>query len=170
MDLRDKTIVITGAAQGLGQKMAESVAACGANVAPTFPARRTRKNCCTCAACLSFRISSPMRAARSALRSSTWAARNARRSIKSTSGSAQTPASCLMKAGAAASPRVRLRLQSPNAAFVLPPKRDAGDKSCTACKAATGRAPPRLVAEGARPAGLQPPRIRSWRRCHVSRI
>jgi 3-oxoacyl-[acyl-carrier protein] reductase len=33
MDLKDKAIVITGAAQGLGQKMAENVAACGANVA-----------------------------------------------------------------------------------------------------------------------------------------
>jgi 3-oxoacyl-[acyl-carrier protein] reductase len=35
MDLRDKTIVITGAAQGLGRKMAENVAACGAHVALT---------------------------------------------------------------------------------------------------------------------------------------
>jgi 3-oxoacyl-[acyl-carrier protein] reductase len=33
MDLKDKAIVITGAAQGLGQNMAETVAACGANVA-----------------------------------------------------------------------------------------------------------------------------------------
>jgi 3-oxoacyl-[acyl-carrier protein] reductase len=33
MDLRGKTIVITGAAQGLGQKMAEAVAGQGANVA-----------------------------------------------------------------------------------------------------------------------------------------
>jgi 3-oxoacyl-[acyl-carrier protein] reductase len=35
MDLKDKTIVITGAAQGLGQKMAENIAACGANVVLT---------------------------------------------------------------------------------------------------------------------------------------
>lgn len=35
MDLKGKVIVITGAAQGLGQKMAEKVAACGANVALT---------------------------------------------------------------------------------------------------------------------------------------
>ena len=33
MDLKGKAIVITGAAQGLGQKMAETVAARGANVA-----------------------------------------------------------------------------------------------------------------------------------------
>jgi len=33
MELKDKTIVITGAARGLGQKMAEAVAAQGANVA-----------------------------------------------------------------------------------------------------------------------------------------
>jgi NAD(P)-dependent dehydrogenase (short-subunit alcohol dehydrogenase family) len=33
MDLRGKTIVVTGAAQGLGQKMAETVASRGANVA-----------------------------------------------------------------------------------------------------------------------------------------
>ena len=35
MDLTGKAIVITGAAQGLGQKMAENVAARGANVALT---------------------------------------------------------------------------------------------------------------------------------------
>jgi len=33
MDLKGKAIVITGAAQGLGQKMAQTVAARGANVA-----------------------------------------------------------------------------------------------------------------------------------------
>ena len=33
MDLKDKTIVVTGAARGLGQKMAEAVAAQGARVA-----------------------------------------------------------------------------------------------------------------------------------------
>ena len=33
MNLQDKVIVITGAAQGLGQKMAEIMAAKGANVA-----------------------------------------------------------------------------------------------------------------------------------------
>jgi 3-oxoacyl-[acyl-carrier protein] reductase len=35
MDLKDKAIVITGAAQGLGRKMAENIVACGANVALT---------------------------------------------------------------------------------------------------------------------------------------
>jgi 3-oxoacyl-[acyl-carrier protein] reductase len=33
MDLKDKTIVITGAAQGLGQKMAQMIASHGANIA-----------------------------------------------------------------------------------------------------------------------------------------
>ena len=33
MDLRDKVIVITGAAQGLGEKMAEALAAEGVNLA-----------------------------------------------------------------------------------------------------------------------------------------